>query len=79
MSVISTVRNDLHKFVEEVTGRAEKSFAAEKAAIGIDVRHAVAQAKADVKAATPGLTAEAEVALDALIKAAESALLAHGV
>lgn len=79
MSAITTVRNDLHKLVEEVTGRAEKVFAAEKAAIGVDVREAVAQAKDDIKAATPGLTADAEIALDALIKAAEAALLAHGV
>jgi F0F1-type ATP synthase membrane subunit b/b' len=70
---------DIRKFVSEVTGKAEKEFKAEKAAIGADVRAELAKAEAAVKAETPTLAADAQKVLDALVKAAEAALLSHGV
>jgi F0F1-type ATP synthase membrane subunit b/b' len=70
---------DIRKFVAEVTGKAEKEFKAEKAAIGVDVRAELAKAEAAVKAETPTLAADAQKVLDALVKAAEAALISHGV
>jgi hypothetical protein len=86
MPLLPVIEEDLANILHPIDALVDKKVAelkaaaeAEKVRLSTDVKNAIAKAKADAVAATPGLEAAAEKAFDDALAAAVTALKVYGV